>query len=158
MWPVPRRRDPFFRLRQGHPAAAATRLSIHDVRASCGKTAWAAAVLLLSFVAVGCAERPSSQTRPSEAETREAYFDTPLIFSRAANRIPLGITRAELARELTAPAAIEVEDRAGLRCRVYPINGTEGRDEYGSPMAAEVWFCFGSDGRLERKRRFPRGS
>jgi hypothetical protein len=114
-------------------------------------------VLLLLFAAVGCSEQSGSQRRPSEAETREAYFDTPLIFGQVATRISLGITRRELAKELTS-SAIEVEDGSGRRCRVYPLHGTEGRDEYGSPVAAEVWFCFGKNGRLERKRRFPRGS
>jgi len=147
-------RDPLSRLRQGHPATAATRLSIYDV---CAKGAVVAAVLLLSLVAAGCSKTTGAEGRPSEAETREAYFDTPLIFSGVADRIRLGITRRALARELTE-SAIEVEDGSGRRCRVYPLNGTEGRDEYGSPVAAEMWFCFGRNGRLERKRRFPRDS
>jgi hypothetical protein len=156
-----------FRLRKRPPAAAAIRLSIHDVcaRGALGnrrltlgrKTAVAAAVVLLLLVSAGCSNRPGSEARPTEAETREAYFDTPLIFNAVASRIPLGITRRALARELTE-SAIEVEDGSGRHCRVYPLNGTQGRDEYGSPVAAEVWFCFGSNGRLERTRRFPRDS
>ena len=113
-------------------------------------------VLLLASGSVGCSDLTRREGRPSEPEAREAYFDTPLIQSSVARRVPLGITARELTKELTRPAAIEVVDGTGSRCRVYPLSGTEGRDAYGSPVAAEVWFCFGPDDRLRRKRWFPR--
>jgi hypothetical protein len=116
----------------------------------------AALVFLVSAVMVGCSERNAAEGRPTEPQAREAYFDTPLIRGEVARRIPLGITRRELIRELTRAAAIEVVDGNGLRCGVYPLSGTEGRDAYGSPVAAEVWFCFAENGRLQRKRWFSR--
>ncbi len=112
------------------------------------------AAVLLAFVVAGCSSEARTERLPTEAETREAYFDTPLIYSSAARQVRRGITREELTKELTASTAIEILDRSGLRCRVYPLNGTEARDSYGSPVAAEVWFCFGPDARLARKRWF----
>lgn len=113
------------------------------------------AAVLLAFLAAGCSNETQTERRPTEAETREAYFDTPLIYRDAARRVRRGITGAELTKELTAPAEIELVDHSGLPCRVYPLNGTEARDSYGSPVAAEVWFCFDADGRLAHKRWFP---
>ncbi len=110
------------------------------------------------FVAAGCSNEARTERPPTEAETREAYFDTPLIFRDAARQVRRGITREELTKELGAPAAIEVLDRSRLRCQVYPLSGTEARDSYGSPVAAEAWFCFSRDGRLSRKRWFPASS
>jgi hypothetical protein len=130
-------------------------LSIHHARAERG-AAIAAFALLTVVAAAGCTNYTPSEGRPSEPEAREAYFDTPLIPVAKARGIRLGITRGELTKELILPAAIEVVDGTGLDCRVYPLSGTEARDGYGSPVAAEVWFCFGRDGRLARKRWYPR--
>lgn len=111
--------------------------------------------LLLAMVACGCSARDESTQTPTEAQVREAYFDTPLIPPEAAREVGLGITKRALTERLGTASVLEFTDDAGADCVVYPVGGTEARDSYGSPIAAEVWFCFGPEGRLVAKRRYP---
>lgn len=116
-----------------------------------GRVRFAVAAGLVA-AASGCGATHGPEPRPTEAQTREAYFDTPLIRRDAAQAIPLGVTRAGLRDALGGVSAIELVDARGRDCVVFPLGGTESRDRFGSPVAAEVWFCFGADGRLVQKR------
>jgi hypothetical protein len=120
-----------------------------------------AALVLMGGLLTGCgselAPPPIPKQRPTEEQTRDAYFDTPVIVDEAASRAALGITRAKLTELMGGRAAIGYS-RGRRRCVVYPINGTQVWDAFGSPQAAEWEFCFGPDGRLAAKRRLPVGS
>jgi hypothetical protein len=120
-----------------------------------------APLLLASAVLAGCGAKlappPIPKERPTEEQTRDAYFDTPVIVDDAAKRARPGITRGMLSRLMGGRAAIEYP-RGRRRCVVYPINGTQRWDRYGTPEAAEWEFCFNDRGRLVAKRRLSAGS
>jgi hypothetical protein len=120
-----------------------------------------AALLVMTALLAGCGSRleppPIPKQRPTEGQTRDAYFDTPVIVDEAGKRATLGTTRARLAALMGGRAAI-VYSRGARKCVVYPINGTQVWDEFGSPQAAEWEFCFGPEGLLAAKRRIPVGS
>jgi hypothetical protein len=79
-----------------------------------------------------------------------------VIVADAAGRAKLGITRARLSGLMGGRAAIEYP-RGSRRCVLYPINGTQRWDEFGTPEAAEWEFCFDAGNRLVAKRRLPVG-
>jgi hypothetical protein len=116
-----------------------------------------AGAILLAAGCGGNLEPPAAPKQPpTEEQTRDAYFDTPVIVDDAGRHAPFGITRARLTELLGGRAAIEYM-RGSRLCVVYPINGTQVWDAHGSPVAAEWEFCFGRDGRLQAKRRLPVG-
>lgn len=113
-------------------------------------------LLVLAAVATlaGCGAQtvPRFGGRPTEEQTRDAYFDTPVIVAEQGSRIPLGIRRAELFRRLGGRAGISYPS-GGRECVVYPIIHTQVWDAFGVPEAAEWEFCFGRSGRLVAKHR-----
>jgi hypothetical protein len=121
--------------------------------------------LLLLVVVVsltGCAaaregEPPVPKRQPTEAETRDAYFNTPVITDDSGRAVKLGGTRAGLFRLFEGRAAVAYR-RARLACVVYPILGTQRWDAHGVPVAAEWEFCFDDGNRLVAKRRLRIGS
>jgi hypothetical protein len=94
---------------------------------------------------------------PTEAETRDAYFNTPVITDDSGRAVKLGIRRAALFRLFEGRAAIAYR-RGARECVVYPIIGTQRWDSHGVPVAAEWEFCFDRGNRLVAKRRLPIGS
>jgi hypothetical protein len=123
---------------------------------------------LLSLVTTACAGEATSSAewsagrgRPSEAEAREAYLNTPLVAAATGRVIALGSTRAEVTDAVGAPSSFTY--RRGRRaqhgdCVLYPIAGTQRRDSFGGIEADEWEFCFGPAGRLSSKRRIRAGS
>ncbi len=97
--------------------------------------------------------------RPTEIETRDAYFNTPLILDGQVEGVELGITRATLFAHFGV-ATISYRPARSPRdlCVIYPISGTQVWDARGSPEAAEWEFCFNPGGRLVTKRRLAPGS
>jgi hypothetical protein len=121
-------------------------------------------LLSLCFVMLlaGCAAAregmpPVPDRRPTEAETRDAYFNTPVITDDSGAAVKAGITKPGLFRLFGGRAAIDYE-RRGLDCVIYPIIGTQVWDDKGVPVAAEWEFCFEPGGALAAKRRLPVGS
>jgi hypothetical protein len=115
----------------------------------------AVAVAFVAFVSAGCATDASRTARPSEVETREAYFGTPVIVAEQGGRVALGMTRRALTAKL-GTATISYLRRAGRTyrdCIIYPINGTQRWDRYETPEADEWEFCFDRDDRVATKRR-----
>jgi len=115
------------------------------------------ALVLLVLVLAGCATASVPKRMPTEAETRDAYFNTPVITDDSGRAVKLGITRAGLFRLFEGRAAIAYR-RGARECVVYPIIGTQRWDAHGVPVAAEWEFCFDGDNRLVAKRRLPIGS
>lgn len=127
--------------------------------------AWLLGALLP--LATGCAaetttaaDRSDGRGRPTEAETREAYLNTPLVSAAKARSITVGTSRAEATEALGAPSSFTY--RRGRRspyveCAVYPIAGTQVRDAFGGIEADEWELCFGTAGRLTSKRRIRAG-
>jgi hypothetical protein len=114
-------------------------------------------LVLLVLVLAGCASASVPKRMPTEAETRDAYFNTPVITDDSGGAVKLGITRAALFRLFEGRAAIAYRRRS-RECVVYPIIGTQRWDSHGVPVAAEWEFCFDGDNRLATKRRLPIGS
>lgn len=112
----------------------------------------AAAVL----AAAGCGGTTSGYTHhrgvPTEIEARDAYFNTPLVSDDAVREMKLGTTYAAVVRLFQGASAVQYT-RAGRRCVIYPIIGTEAWDRFGSPIASEWELCFSRD-RLAGKRRY----
>jgi hypothetical protein len=115
-------------------------------------------LLALALVTLlgGCGSAPRA-AKPNEAETRDAYFNTPVITDDSGRAVRLGITRAALFRLFEGRAAIAYS-RGARECVVYPILGTQRWDSHGVPVAAEWEFCFRGDNSLVAKRRLPVGS
>jgi hypothetical protein len=118
---------------------------------------WLALMLAVSAVLSGCggAERNPLPPRraPSEGETRDAYFNTPVIYAGMA--LPgLGSTRRALfARLGVATISYRPAGAPSLECVIYPIGDTERWDRFGSPEADEWQLCLDRRGRLVTKRR-----
>lgn len=113
--------------------------------------------MLLVLVLAGCATASVPKRMPTEAETRDAYFNTPVITDDSGRAVKLGITRAGLFRLFEGRATIAYR-RGARECVVYPIIGTQRWDAHGVPVAAEWEFCFDGENRLVAKRRLPIGS
>jgi uncharacterized protein YceK len=115
-------------------------------------------LLSLALVALlaGCGSAARA-AKPTEAETRDAYFNTPVITDDSGGAVKLGITRSALFRLFEGRAAIAYR-RGARECVVYPILGTQRWDAHDVPVAAEWEFCFGDDDKLVAKRRLPIGS
>jgi hypothetical protein len=115
----------------------------------------AVAAAFVALASVGCATDAARTARPSEVETREAYFGTPVIVAEQGGRVAIGTTRRALTAKL-GTATISYLRRAGRtyhECIIYPINGTQRWDRYGTPEADEWEFCFDRDDRVTTKRR-----
>lgn len=120
-----------------------------------GRAVGLLAVGLSSLVGCGSLKPTQSGGRghhPSEVETREAYFQTPVIVSDSAKKIRRGMSRHRVAMILEGGASVEY-GRGSDHCVVYPINGTQRWDAHGSPEADEWEFCFGRNGKLRTKQR-----
>lgn len=89
------------------------------------------------------------RTKPDETLTREAYLDTPVIAEEQGREIALRTPREEVFRRLGASRI--AYPRLGLGCVLYPISGTERRDEFGSPAADEWEFCFDDSDRVRTR-------
>ena len=113
--------------------------------------------MLLVLVLAGCATASVPKRMPTEAETRDAYFNTPVITDDSGRAVKPGITRAGLSHLFEGRAAIRYR-RGARQCVVYPIIGTQRWDAHGVPVAAEWEFCFDRENRLVAKRRLPVGS
>lgn len=101
--------------------------------------------------ACGVPNRDVLRTKPDEGLTREAYLDTPLIEDDQGRAIELGTTRGALFKALGQSQV--VYPRGRLTCVLYPIRGTERRDDFGSPMADEWEFCFDDSDHVRKRRR-----
>ena len=113
--------------------------------------------MLLLLVLAGCSTASERKGMPTEEETRDAYFNTPVITDDSGRAVKLGITRAAVFRLFEGRAAIAYR-RGARRCVVYPIIGTQRWDSHGVPVAAEWEFCFGRGDKLVDKRRLPIGA
>ncbi len=92
------------------------------------------------LTACGVPNRDVLQTKPDEGLTREAYLDTPLIDDSQGRAIERRTSRSALFEGLGRSRV--VYPRGGLECVLYPVRGTERRDDFGSPVADEWEFCF----------------
>lgn len=101
--------------------------------------------------ACGVSNRDVLQTKPDEGLTREAYLDTPLIDDSQGRAIERRTPRGALFQRLGRSRV--VYPRGELMCVLYPIRGTERRDDFGSPMADEWEFCFDDSDQLLTRRR-----
>ena len=108
-----------------------------------------AVVVLLT--GCGVPSRDALRTKPDESLTREAYLDTPVIVDDQGREIELRTTRDEVVRLLGRSRI--AYPRLGLSCVLYPISGTERRDEFGSPAADEWEFCFDESDRVRTRLR-----
>ncbi|HSL63745.1 MAG TPA: hypothetical protein VK874_03725 [Gaiellaceae bacterium] len=113
----------------------------------------AAPVAALPLVVLtGCAGRvdaTSPGATPTELQTREAYLDTPVVTDDQGRAVEPGSTRREVEGRLGHSRV--VYRHAGRTCLLYPIIGTQRRDEFGSPVADEWELCFDASGRLAAK-------
>lgn len=118
-------------------------------------------VLVTAFAALvsGCGTSATRSARPTEVETREAYLGTPVIVDEQGRKVPLGTTRKAVERKLGSAAITYLRRVEGAYrgCIIYPINGTQVWDRYGSPEADEWEFCF-DRGRVMTKRRIRAGT
>jgi hypothetical protein len=116
-----------------------------------------AAVAAAALCASGCGAdlAPTRAARPTEVETREAYLGTPVIVDEQGRRIAIGTTRSEIRDALGFAAVTYLRRVRGVyrQCEIYPINGTQRWDRYGSPVADEWEFCFDRGNRLLARRR-----
>lgn len=99
----------------------------------------------------GVPSRDALRTKPDEMLTREAYLDTPVIADDQGRGIALRMTRDEVFRRL-GPSRVAYP-RLSLSCVLYPISGTERRDDFGSPAADEWEFCFDDSDRVRTRLR-----
>ena len=112
---------------------------------------------LLAFALSGCGTAVATHraAKPTEVETREAYLGTPVIVDEQGAGIPIGANRPWIRRKLGYAAITYRRSIDGVfhDCLVYPINGTQRWDRYGSPVADEWEFCFDRRDRLLTRRR-----
>jgi hypothetical protein len=108
-----------------------------------------ASVLVFTSVALADA-RP----RASNAEVQKAYDFAPLITTKQARTVPLGVTPRQLERRLHGESwngTNRFHGRTWKICITYPVKDTGVKDKRLGVIADEWTFCFTSDDRLKRK-------
>jgi hypothetical protein len=108
-------------------------------------------VAALAFSSAALAEH---RPRATNEAVQEAYNLAPLITTRQAHAVPLGITPRQLARRLHGEswnATNRFHARTWKVCITYPVRDTGVKDARLGVIADEWTFCFLRDNKLKRK-------
>jgi hypothetical protein len=117
---------------------------------------FAKALLACGMIGLVGAQVAVADGRPpaSNAEVRQAYNGAPLVTSRQARSVPLGITLRQLVKRFHG-TSLNAQNYARGRfwkiCITYPVRDTGVRDPRLGIVADEWLFCFTSNNRLKRK-------